>query len=91
MSNTNDQQRPNSHPYYMYQHIQAQPDSIQGVLNDEANHANQLAQHIVQKDIDTIHIVGMGTSYHCALVGEWWFRTIACLSKVFVWQSFEVC
>ena len=81
-----------AHPYYMYDHgIQAQPDSVSRVFLEETSKVAQLADKVSTSGVERIHLVGMGTSYHAALVAQQWIQQICQMSYVFAWQSFEVC
>eukprot|EP00026_Physarum_polycephalum_P009158 Phypoly_transcript_09270.p1 GENE.Phypoly_transcript_09270~~Phypoly_transcript_09270.p1 ORF type:complete len:371 (+),score=57.49 Phypoly_transcript_09270:60-1172(+) len=74
------------HPYYMYDSIQHQPDDISRVLKEEAGTIHALTQtvHAAQD----VHIVGIGTSWHGALVGENLLRSIGG-HNARAWNSFE--
>ena len=77
------------HPYFMHDMIQGQTDSIARILNEETSSASRLAAMIV--DSARLHIVGIGTSWHAALVGEFMFRRISGRDDARAWNSFEFC
>ena len=56
----------------MYQTIQRQPDDLRRLLSSGWQAADEAARRIV--DARRIFIVGIGTSYHAALVGGWLLR-----------------
>ncbi len=57
----------------MYQTIHRQPADIRHVLDDWSD-ASAAAAAIASAA--RLHIVGIGTSYHAALMGQWGFRSI---------------
>ena len=77
------------HPYYMYDMITAQPDAVARALSEESDSIVALAERLGV--IDRIHIVGIGTSWHAALVGEFYLRQLAGREDVRAWNSFEFC
>ena len=56
------------HPYYMHDMIQGQPASIARILNEEGDAVKSLAGMVASSE--RIHVVGIGTSWHAAIVGE---------------------
>ena len=83
---TQPQQR-SAHPYHMYDAIKGQPDAISRILEEESAtvaEAVALASHAEQ-----LHIVGIGTSWHAALVGEHLLRTLSAREDCRAWNSFE--
>ena len=56
----------------MYQTIQRQPDELRGLLSSGWQAADEAAQRIA--NARRIFIVGIGTSYHAALMGGWLLR-----------------
>jgi glutamine---fructose-6-phosphate transaminase (isomerizing) len=84
------QQQPRTaHPYHMYDAILAQPDAIERVLFLEEDAVDGLAEAL--RGAERLHIVGIGTSWHAALVGEHLLRTVGGRSDVRAWNSFEFC
>ncbi|MCH9009503.1 MAG: SIS domain-containing protein, partial [Chloroflexi bacterium] len=77
------------HPYYMYDMMTAQPKAVARVLSEESDSIAELAERL--GTIDRIHIVGIGTSWHAALVGEFYLRQISGREDVRSWNSFEFC
>ena len=77
------------HPYYMYDAVLAQPDAIERVLLAEADAAAELAR--AAAEADTVHLVGVGTSWHAALVGERLLRSVGGRPDARAWNSFEFC
>lgn len=79
------------HPFFMYDAIQAQVEAVQRVFEQESPKITQLVKHLHKNNIQRVHLVGIGTSYHAALVGSQWLQEIAQLTyyQVTVWQSFE--
>ncbi len=77
------------HPYYMYEMIQGQPDSITRILNEEGDAVKALADRI--GSAERVHIVGIGTSWHGSLVGEFLMRNVAGRNDARAWNSFEFC
>ena len=76
-----------SHPYRMYGAIHAQPSAIDRVLNGEGESMGRLARRA--ESAGRVHLVGIGTSWHAALVGENLLRTAGGLDNVRAWNSFE--
>lgn len=71
----------------MYDSIQHQPDDIARVLKEEAATINSLSQAL--RTIRDVHIVGIGTSWHGALVGENFLRSVGGSHYARAWNSFE--
>lgn len=82
-------QRRTSHPYHMYDCIQDQPSAISQVLESQTGTAGKLAQQI--SNATRVHISGIGTSWHAALVGEYLLRNVGKYNDVKAWHSFEFC
>ena len=81
-------ERRTSHPYYMYDAVRGQPDAIARVL-EETRPVADLATSL--SGAERIHVVGIGTSWHAALVGEHLLRTVAGREDARAWNSFEFC
>ena len=78
----------NSHPYYMHDAIVAQPRAIREMLDKHPSRVNEVAAIAAEKR--RLHVVGIGTSWHAALVAETWFRRLVGDSiQVQAWHSFE--
>ena len=76
------------HPYYMYDAIQQQPAAVAGMLAEHSKLAEEAAKELAGKR--RIYLVGIGTSWHAALIAEHWFRSFAGGSpEVQGWHSFE--
>ena len=75
------------HPYHMYDAVLAQPDAIERVLLAEADAAAELA--LAAAEADAVHVVGIGTSWHAALVGERLLRSAGGHPGARAWNSFE--
>jgi glutamine---fructose-6-phosphate transaminase (isomerizing) len=56
------------HPFYMYEAIREQPDAFAAVAARLAPAVSELAARLAA--CDRLYLVGIGTSYHAALVGE---------------------
>lgn len=78
-----------SHPYHMHDAIMGQPQAIARVISDERDNISSLA-NLVQKST-RVHIVGIGTSWHAALVGEDLLRNRAGRHEARAWNSYEFC
>ncbi len=76
-----------SHPYFMHDAILGQPEAIARMLNEERRSVSRVA--LLVGEADRIHVVGIGTSWHAALVGEYLLRTIASREDARAWNSFE--
>ena len=76
-----------AHPYYMYDCIQDQPEVIAQVLDSQAGAAKELAGRIASRS--RVHVVGIGTSWHASLVGEYLLRELGHRSDARAWNSFE--
>ncbi len=83
------QQQPRTgHPYHMYDSIQRQPQAMAEMLVKHADRVGKVAATIGGKR--RLYLVGIGTSWHAALVAEHWFRRLAPSSlEVQAWHSFE--
>ena len=74
------------HPYYMYDAIVAQPDAIRSVILIQQEHCAKVAEVLSQKR--RIYVVGIGTSWHAALVGA---SIMDAGPEAFACNSFEFC
>jgi glucosamine--fructose-6-phosphate aminotransferase (isomerizing) len=78
------------HPYFMYDAIQRQPLAMEEMLRKHATRAQEVAAEIAGKR--RLHLVGIGTSWHAALVAQHWLRRFLGRStEVQAWHSFEFC
>jgi glucosamine--fructose-6-phosphate aminotransferase (isomerizing) len=78
------------HPYLMYDAIMRQPEALEEMLTKHANTVQPLAAELARKR--RIYLVGIGTSWHAALVAGHWFRRFAGDGPVIeVRHSFEFC
>ncbi|MFQ6029752.1 MAG: SIS domain-containing protein [Dehalococcoidia bacterium] len=78
------------HPYFMYDAIQRQPEAIEEIIRKHATITQEVAANIVRKR--RLYLVGIGTSWHAAVVAQHWFRRFAASSlEVQAWHSFEFC
>ncbi len=79
-----------SHPYFMYDAIHRQPQAIEEMLRKHEDGAQEAAANLVERR--RLYIVGIGTSWHAALVAQHWFRrSCARALDVQAWDSFEFC
>ena len=78
------------HPYFMYDAIQHQPRAVEEMLQKHGTSVQQVAANVARKR--RLYVVGIGTSWHAALVAEHWFlRFCAKSMEVQAWHSFEFC
>ena len=74
------------HPYFMYDAIVAQPDAIHAVITSQKDRCAEVAEVLAQKR--RIYVVGIGTSWHAALVGA---SIMDAGPEAFACNSFEFC
>ena len=79
------------HPYFMYDAIMRQPEAMEEMLSRHANTVQPVAAELARKR--RVYLVGIGTSWHAALVAGHWFRKFAASAGpvVEVRHSFEFC
>lgn len=78
------------HPYFMYDAIVRQPAAIEEALRRHSAQTQELAAALLRKR--RIYLVGIGTSWHAALVAQHWFRRFTTGEpEVQAWHSFEFC
>ena len=78
------------HPYFMYDAIVRQPDAMAEMLADHSNQVQPVAAELAKKR--RLHLVGIGTSWHAALIARHWFKKFAGSGlSVEAWHSFEFC
>lgn len=78
-----------SHPYHMHDAITDQPQAIARVISEESHNVRDLAG-LVQRAA-RVHVVGIGTSWHAALIGEDLLRNHAGRHEARAWNSYEFC
>ena len=82
------QETRSGHPYFMYDAISSQPSAIAKVLENHSDSARDVATRLA--DMRHLYVVGIGTSWHAALVAEHWFRYFSPTTPVVqAWHSFE--
>ena len=87
---TQEQEIRQAHPYFMYDAIQQQPQAIEEMLRKHGTSIQEVAASMARKR--RLYLVGIGTSWHAALVAEHWFRGLCAQSlEVQAWHSFEFC
>ena len=74
------------HPYRMYDAITSQPDAIASVIASQREQCAEVGRTLAGKR--RIHIVGIGTSWHAALVGA---SIMSAGPEAFAHNSFEFC
>ena len=74
------------HPYHMHDCIHDQPSAIAQILESQGLAADELAARASRAR--RIHLCGIGTSWHAALVGEHLFRAVG-LAETRAWNAFE--
>ena len=75
-----------AHPYRMYDAITAQPDAIASVIASQRELCAEVGRTLAAKR--RIHVVGIGTSWHAALVGA---SILTDGPETFAHNSFEFC
>ena len=70
---------------FMYQTMHRQPADVQALLDDGWEPAADAAQRL--HDRSRVHVIGIGTSYHAALVGAWLLRSAGADARAI--HSFE--
>ena len=78
-----------AHPYHMHDAIMGQPDAIERIIREERDNVRRLAELAGRSK--RVHIVGIGTSWHAALVGEYALRTVGGMEDARAWNSYEFC
>lgn len=77
------------HPYHMHDAIMGQPQAIARVISEERENVRRLAELV--RDSARVHVVGIGTSWHAALIGEDLLRNPGGRRDARAWNSFEFC
>ena len=75
-----------AHPYRMYDAIVSQPDAIASVIASQSEQCAEIGRTLAGKR--RIHVVGIGTSWHAALVGA---SIMSAGPESFAHNSFEFC
>ena len=75
-----------AHPYRMYDAIVSQPDAIAAVIDSQREKCAEVGAILAGKR--RIHVVGIGTSWHAALVGA---SIMTDGPEAFAHNSFEFC
>ena len=76
------------HPYHMHDAIMGQPKAIREMLGKHMARIEEVGEIAARRR--RLHLVGIGTSWHAALVAGSWFRRLAGESvHVQAWHSFE--
>ena len=76
------------HPYFMFDAIQSQPQAMEDMLRKHGTTVQGVAANVARKR--RLHLVGIGTSWHAALIAEHWFQRFCAKSlQVKAWHSFE--
>jgi glutamine---fructose-6-phosphate transaminase (isomerizing) len=70
---------------FMYQTMHRQPADVQAILDDGWDPAADAASRL--HDRTRVHVIGIGTSYHAALVGAWLLRSAGADARAI--HSFE--
>ncbi|MCY4651678.1 MAG: hypothetical protein OXC95_00775, partial [Dehalococcoidia bacterium] len=78
-----------AHPYHMHDAIMAQPHATARVVAEERDNVLRLAELV--RDSASLHVVGIGTSWHAALVAEDLLRNHGGRQDARAWNSFEFC
>lgn len=65
-------ERPTTHPFNMHRHVFDQPEAIAAALNANEALVERFASEIADKD--RLWVVGIGTSYHAALMAKYFMR-----------------
>ncbi|MCI0331567.1 MAG: SIS domain-containing protein [candidate division Zixibacteria bacterium] len=68
-----------THPFYMYDSVLSQPDEVAGALAENKPKSASAAEALSKKK--KVYLVGIGTSSHAAMGGEYFFRQL-CGSKL---------
>ncbi|HLG94641.1 MAG TPA: SIS domain-containing protein [candidate division Zixibacteria bacterium] len=68
-----------THPFYMYDSVLSQPDEVSKALKENKDKSARAAEALSKTK--KIYLVGIGTSSHAAMGGEYFFRRL-CGSKL---------
>ena len=75
-----------AHPYRMYDAIVSQPEAVESVIASQRDRCAEISWTLAGKR--RIYIVGIGTSWHAALVGA---AIMTDGPEAFAYNSFEFC
>ena len=85
---TQQQEVRREHPYFMHDAILRQPQAVKEMLIKHSARAQEVGAALARKR--RVYLVGIGTSWHAALVAEHWFRRFSGPAlEVQAWHSFE--
>jgi glucosamine--fructose-6-phosphate aminotransferase (isomerizing) len=76
-----------SHPYFMYDEIQAQPDALRAAATAGREALSSWAQ-LFQRD--ALYLTGCGTSFHAAVTCEYWLRALSVAPAARAVEAFEL-
>ncbi len=87
---TQQQEVRHGHPFMMYDAIMRQPEAMEEMLKKHSNTVQPVAAELAKKR--RVYLVGIGTSWHAALVAGHWFRKFSEDGPIIeVLHSFEFC
>lgn len=64
--------RPTQHPFNMHTHIHQQPEAFANAVVRNQDAVDAFARHVAE--LDRLYVVGIGTSWHAALMAEHFMR-----------------
>jgi len=76
-----------AHPFHMYDAMREQPDAFAAVAARTAPAAETVSARLAR--CDRLYLVGIGTSYHAALTGEYLVRTYGGGMPVYAAHAFD--
>jgi glucosamine--fructose-6-phosphate aminotransferase (isomerizing) len=76
-----------AHPYFMYDEIISQPLALRTAIEQGAKAAEWPGLFAGRS---TVYLTGCGTSFHAAMVGEHWLRTLGVAQHVRAAEAFEL-
>lgn len=79
--------RPTQHPFNMHAAVHASPDALVTALERNQSALDLFAP--LAAKAERLHIVGIGTSWHAALLGEFFTRVYSAGLPVTAWHSFD--
>ena len=77
------------HPFFMFDHVQSQPEAFREVARRSRSLLNELSQDVAAAR--KVYLVGIGTSYHATQFGGHLFRVYAPQVDCEVWHAFDFC
>lgn len=78
-----------SHPFFMYEHIQSQPEAFREVVERHRLLLPKLSEQV--RAAAKVYLVGIGTSHHAAQIGGHLFRIFAPNCNCEIWHAFDFC